>query len=250
MVVTALWLPLIAACAAASVPQDDAKPDPNQAVERALTEALGRSALKARFTGRVEIPNSDPIDLSGTALLSGKDLLFIEYHASGGQVKFIVRKGDTVLEWHPVAEMWVDAQQLGDGAAGRGVQNPHEVFRTLLANRVAAEFRGAAEVRLVLDGPKLQPLLRDLVDEQRVRWPDTEADSTLSLDAEGKLQSVRIDARIGWEEDGLIRYRGRVNLEDPAGETEYRFFEKDADGKPRKEIPLDEDARRALGMIQ
>jgi hypothetical protein len=224
----------------------------DELVSKALNSAKEQSSLKVAFTGRVDAPDSDPMDIHGTALQVGKDLLFIEYHASGGQLKFIVRKGEKVLEWHPILEEWIDAQELGDGAAGRGIQNPHEVFDSLLRNRTSAKFKSRTEtetkVTIDLNGPRLKPLLRELVDETRVRWKDTEADALLTLDPKtGSLRSAETHARIGWREGEKIVYTGKVVVQSAGEETEYRFFITDSEGK-KKEVPLTEDARRELGL--
>jgi len=229
--------------------------DADELVRKALEGAKAEPSLKVSFTGRVDAPGSDPMDIHGAALQVGADLLFIEYHASGGQLKFIIRKGDTVLEWHPVVEEWMDAQRLGDGAAGRGAQNPHEVFDTLLANHTSAKVLSRDDkitrIEISLNGPRLKPLLRDLVNEQEVTWETTVASSVLELDsANGALRSAETTASIGWREGKKIEYRGKVTVESAGKETEYRFFEKTPAGKPLKEIPLGDDARKKLGMGQ
>ncbi|HLG43041.1 MAG TPA: hypothetical protein VI643_06725 [Planctomycetota bacterium] len=229
--------------------------DADELVRKALEGAKAESSLKVTFTGRVDAPGSDPMDIHGAALQVGRDLLFIEYHASGGQLKFIVRKGDMVVEWHPVVEEWMDAQRLGDGAAGRGAQNPHEVFDTLLANRTGAKVLSrddkVTRIEISLNGPKLRPLLRDLVNEQEVNWESTVAGSILELDsATGVLRSAETSASIGWREGKKIEYKGKVTVESLGKETDFRFFEKTPAGKALKEIPLTDDARKRLGLAQ
>ncbi len=229
--------------------------DADELVRKALEGAKAEPSLKVAFTGRVDAPGSDPMDIHGAALQVGADLLFIEYHASGGQLKFIVRKGDTVVEWHPVVEEWMDAQRLGDGAAGRGAQNPHEVFDTLLANRTGAKVLSrddkVTRVEISLNGPRLKPLLRDLVNEQEVNWETTVAGSVLELDsATGSLRSAETTASIGWREGKKIEYKGKVTVESAGKETEYKFVEKTPAGKALKEIPLTDEARMKLGLGQ
>lgn len=219
----------------------------------ALERAKAESSLKVAFTGRVDAPGSDPMDIRGSALQVGADLLFIEYHASGGQLKFIARRGDTVLEWHPVVEEWVDAQKLGDGAAGRGVQNPREVFDTLLVNRrgarVVSKDAKVTRIEIGLEGPKLRPLLRQLVSEEEVDWSRTVARSTLSVDSQtGALVSAETEASIPWLRGGTIQYRGKVAVESAGKERELKFVERTPAGKPLKEVPLDGEARRRLGL--
>jgi hypothetical protein len=242
-----VWI--VALALALALAQDAA----DEMVRAALEGAKAASSLKVAFSGRVDAPGSDPMDINGSALQVGADLLFIEYHASGGQLKFIARRGDMVLEWHPVVEEWVDAQKLGDGAAGRGVQNPREVFDTLLANRTGAKVVSkdgkVARIEIELDGPKLQPLLRQLVSEGEVDWSRTAARSTLTVDAKtGALVSAETEASIPWSQGGTIQYRGKVTVESVGKETELRFVERTPAGKPIKEIPLDAEARRKLGL--
>lgn len=225
----------------------------DELVRAALERAKVESSLKVTFEGRVDAPGSDPMDIHGSALQVGADLLFIEYHASGGQLKFIARRGDTVLEWHPVVEEWVDAQKLGDGAAGRGVQNPREVFDTLLANRrgakVVSKDAQVTRLEIGLDGPKLRPLLRHLVSEGEVDWSRTTAKSILSVDSKsGTLVRAETEASIPWSHGGAIQYRGQVAVESVGKERELKFVEKTPAGKPLKEIPLDAEARRRLGL--
>jgi hypothetical protein len=209
--------------------------------------------MKVKVAARIDAPNSDPLDIQVAALSVG-DLLFIEYRASGGNVKLIVRKGPTVLEWHWLAQEWVDARELADGSAGRGLQNPIEVLDFLLANADAATDGAAAGgrrvLKLALNGERIRPLLKEQVEEREVRWGDSTSEATIELAPATNLPTrITSSASLAWKKDQSIKYRGEVVVESYGQDTEFRFFERDRKNNPIREIVLKPDDRKKLGLL-
>jgi hypothetical protein len=228
--------------------------DPEALLRRSVDSARAQKSFRVDFRARIEIPNSDPLDLRGTALAVA-DLLYIEYYASGGNVKFIVRRKDVVLEYHMILEEWVDAKEMADGSAGRGLSNPHGILDSLTANAKAARDAGTENGRRVvsldLKGDDIRTLLKDVLDEKEVQWNKSSSQARIEIDpATGLLQKIASSAEIAWKDPKPIRYQGTVEIVSYEKEFEHVFQEKDRQGNVKRKIALDEHAKRKLGLLQ
>jgi hypothetical protein len=227
-------------------------PGPGEALRKGLESVKRQKSVKLKIQARIEVPNSDPLEISIDALAAG-DLVFIEYHASGGNVKLIVRKGETVLQYHWILGEWVDAREMADGSAGRGLMNPNELIDLLLSNTDAAKDAGKIDgrraVSLDLGGEKIRAILKDYLEEKEVRWADSSADARIELSPDTGLPArISSAAQLAWKEKEKIRYRGEATVESYGQETELTFRERDRHGKPIRDIPLTDDARKKLGL--
>lgn len=248
---------LICICLAALIPGvragaqgEPGKEDAGSLLRKALETTRASPSLRSHYTFKIQVPGQKPVEIHGTALIVG-DLVFIEYRGTADQVKFIVRKGDRVLQWHFTAELWVDSRKdMGDRGAGRGLQNPNEVLDLIASHsKDAVAARETAEERtvsLTLGGETLRPLLRFDLREEEVDWSRTEVKGELDVrKADGWISRIRCSAALPTR-DQVTRFEGSVTLA-PSEETEHKFFDVGPDGKP-KEVPLDDAVREKLGL--
>lgn len=220
---------------------------PADRLRAAIENVRAQKSFIAKFKARIEAPNSDPLDVTGVALQVNPDLLFIDYHASGGQVKFIVRKGARTKQWHTLAEDWVDSEQIGDGTAARGLQNPQEVFDALLKNLDLVQAAGAGTLTLKAGGERFRDLIKDMLDEKDVRWKESRAEVSVALQ-ENLITTIRCRSEIAWKEPRPIISTFDITLEDWNKHTEYKFVERDAKGNKVRDVLLTEEVKRELGI--
>lgn len=219
---------------------------PADRLKAAIENVRAQKSFIARFKARIEAPDSDPLDVNGIALQVNPDLLFIDYHASGGQVKFIVRKGARIKQWHTLAEGWVDTEQIGDSTAARGLQNPQEVFDVLLKSLDLVESRDG-KVALKAGGERFRDLMKDLLDEKQVRWKESRAEVSVALNG-NLITTIQCRSEIAWKDPKPIISTFDITLEDWNKHTEYKFVERDARGNKVKDIPLSDEVKKELGI--
>lgn len=226
---------------------------PADVLAKSVQAVKAQKSMKVNFKAKIEVPNSDPLNVSGSALSVG-EMLYIEYHASGGSVKLIVRRGAVTLEYNWLLEEWVDAKEMADPSAGRGLSNPNEVLDSLLANADAAKDGGSEggrrAITIDLKGGKIRNLIKDFIEEKDVRWDDSASQARVELASDTLLPSkIASSATIAWKDQKAIAYQGTVDVESYGQELEYKFQEKNRQGKVLRDIPLTDDARKKLGLL-
>jgi hypothetical protein len=222
---------------------------PADTLKKSVAAVREHKSMKVNFQATVDVPQSDPIRVNGTALYDReRDLLFIDYHASGGSVKFIVRHGGMAVEYNMLVDEWVDSREMGNPNAGRGLSNPNEVLDQLLANAEAATNAGPRSLTMKLDGEKIKPLIRYILEESEVRWADSKAEIGVELAADSILPAkISSSAKLAWKKD-TVSYQGEVTIESFDKEFDYAFQDRQRPNKPRS-IALDEAAKKKLGLI-
>lgn len=246
MVMRLILVLAFAACAHAEALQDK----PGDVLRKSIGDARAKKTMKVSYKAKVEVPHSDPLHVHGTALVNRENgLLYIEYHASGGNTKFIVRRGDAVLEYHFLIDEWVPAQDLADAAAGRGLSNPNEVFDMILANADLAQSGGDRVLTLDLPGEKIRDLIKFFIEEKEVRWDRSTSQMRVTLAPDSDLPSkIESQATIGWKEGQAIKYSGEVAIESFDKESEHKFQERNRKNEVIREIPLSDAAQKKLGL--
>lgn len=242
---------LLIACA-----QSQARPQESRASQLArqsFERALEQAGIRVEMRGTVRVPGSDPINIRAIAWQRKDGLLFLEYKATGKVLRYIVRYGDRAIIWHPIREIWIPADELGEGAAGLGIQNPRTILKTLAGlntdARIAQETEDTLGIDVSLDGKGLKPLLEELVADQKVAWSKTSAKGSLLIDPKtGLLRRVRTEARLVLSEGDVATYDGMVEVKGYGEVSSYTFRKPDPTGRTGDPIPFGVRAKKLLGL--
>jgi hypothetical protein len=186
-----LWASVcvLAACQAAPPPTAPAKvldpQDPKSVVEHAVARTRGQKSYEVGWTARLKAPQGDPLDYKGTCVWAAPGILYLEYTASGGDDKKIVRIGDQPAWICDLVQGWQPADVMGFPGAGRGFQNPGKL--TLVK---------PGQVELVLTGDDLQKLMAEQAQQGSFEWSKSAATALLTTDAEGRLGKLECKASL------------------------------------------------------
>jgi hypothetical protein len=197
-----LWaaVSVLAACQAAQPQAAPAKvldpSDPKSVVEHAVARTRGQRSYEVGWTARLKAPQGDPLDYKGTCVWAAPGVLYLDYTASGGDEKKIVRIGEQPAWIHDLLQGWQLADQMGFAGAGRGFQNPDEILGLLAKSPGTLKLVRPGVVELTLAGDDLQKLMAEQAQSGSFEWSKSAATAVLSTDADGRLGKLECTASL------------------------------------------------------
>lgn len=172
---------------------------------RAVIDAVrAQQSYRTQFSADIRIPNSDPMAIRGEALWVSGGVLFIDYTATGGDHKRIVRVGERVWVYYEPAEEWVAPEEVGMGGAGRGVHNTDEVLATLSKYVAGARLAGAETqdgqkldaIEIVMTGADIEKVMREQAQQGAFDWTRSKATMRALSDAANLLRRLTSSAEL------------------------------------------------------
>ncbi|MBI2930493.1 MAG: hypothetical protein HYY16_02485 [Planctomycetes bacterium] len=224
---------------------------PQEAAQRAKTaieNVRRQKSYRTEFTAKIKAPDTDALELKGEGLWVAGGILFIDYRASGGEHKRIVRVGDRAWIYHEMGEEWVPPEQVGMDGAGRGVQNPDEMLAVLVDHLKGAVFGAPAavggqacdvvEVRLA--GADIEKMMKDQAQDASFDWMNSSAQAKAYVGAaDGLIWRISTSAELASADPNIkgqiVRYDADVTVLDYNATYAMHFIEKTS----KKEIGLD-----------
>ena len=214
--------------------------DAGETLRQAASLTRSQKGYEAEFKTRMQAVG-DPLKTQGKVVWTSPGLLAIHATASGGDDKKIVRTGDTVWVYHALQGSWFDAVELGLDSAARGIQNPDEVLDLVSRNPGEARFASSGDLQVTLTGQNLANVVRN----GGFAWNRSTATATLSLDKEGRIQSVRFDATLVNGANGNVQYEGEVAFSFPKELSEPAFVD-----EKNRPILLSAEMKKAIEALK
>ena len=251
-----LWaaISVLAACQSAPpAPAGPEKPlnpdDARSVIEHAVARTRGRKSYEVAWTARLAPPKGNVLDYKGICVWAAPGVLYLDYSATGGDEKKIVRIGDDVAWLYEiVAGLWVRADEAGFPGAGRGFQNPDEILKLLGRSPGTAKLVKKGEVELTLTGDDLAKLMEGQAQQGSFDWKKSRAAVALLTDAEGRLQRLGCTASLvstDPEMKGEVVYT--AGLDAKSYDTRPSIEFKDEKNRP---IPLDKRMIEAVEKLK
>jgi hypothetical protein len=232
-----LVLGSILACAA-----QEPKAPPARLAE-AVKASRSQPGYQTTFKSTLAVPQSAPLEYRGEATWAAPGVLSVQYTATGGDHKRIVRAGDKAWVWHSLVEDWVTAEEAGMAAAGKGIQNPDEMLAVL--GERAADAKAGADGKLVLalSGDALQDIMKG--QKGAFAWKQSSATVGVRLDADGRVKELAVDATlVDPGVKGEIKYEGTVTVAGYGRPAPMQFVD-----EKKKPIELSKDVRGAVEQV-
>jgi hypothetical protein len=249
-----LWVAVtvLAACQAAPAPAPQERPldpkDPKSVIEHAVARTRGRKSYEVGWTARLAPPKGNTLDYKGICVWAAPGVLYLDYSATGGDVKKIVRIGTETAWIYDVLGIWARADEAGFPGAGRGFQNPDEILKLLAKSPGTARLVKPGTVELALAGEDLAKLMEGQAQQGAFDWSKSKAGVTLATDGEGRLQRLDCSASLvstDPEMKGEVGYTASLEARGYDGKSELEF--KDEKGRP---IPLKKQMAEAIEKLR
>ena len=242
---------IFAGCAVSGACQTGPPQDAKALARDAIARTRALKSYPTQFQARIDAPQGDPIQYSGTTVWVSPGVLYIHYTASGGDEKNIVRAGDNVWVWFSAAGEWLTSDELGMAGAARGIQNPDEVLAVLQNHLGGARLVDPKTVELDFTGEDIEKIMKEQAKKGSFDWKESRAAVRLELDDSARLKKFSCEAALKSTDpnvSGLVKYRAGVELVSVNGPTEMKFFEEEIKDKKKvqTEIPLSETIRKAV----
>jgi hypothetical protein len=224
---------------------------PADTARAALEKVAAQKSYRTKFAARIEVPNSDPMNLAGENVVVNGGVLFITYRASGGETKRIVRAGNQAWVYHELAEEWVTAEEAGMGGAGRGVQNPEEVLAVLGKHLKGTTLAGASKVGeratdeyvLKLSGDDIEAIVKEQAQQGSFNWKESSAEIRMHVGSDALVYRFSVNAELISADDAIkgqkVRYAADVEVQDFNASFAMPFVVEDPKTKTKSDLPLD-----------
>jgi hypothetical protein len=217
---------------------------PPSVLEHAVFRSRSESSYKTGYVATLKVPKSDPYEYRGTAVFVRPGLLFVDYIATGGDHKRIVRAGEPAWVFHSLADEWVDAAEIGMAGAGKGIQNPDEILAILGTQSAAAAFDKDGALKVALKGAQIAEIMKSQAKQGVFNWEKSSASALIRLDEQGRVKQLGVEAEIFDNEKGAVAYAAQVEVVDYAGTREIAF--KDDANKP---LALSKPVQEAVDKV-
>jgi hypothetical protein len=221
--------------------------DPKSApsvLEHAVYRSRSESAYKTEYVATLKVPKSDPYQYKGTAVFVRPGILHVDYTATGGDHKRIVRAGEAAWVFHSLADEWVDVAEVGMAGAGKGIQNPDEILAILGTQTAAAVFDRDGALKVALKGAQIAEIMKSQAKQGVFNWDKSSASAMIRLDEQGRVKQLGVDAEIFDNEKGAVAYAAKVDVIDYAKTREIAF--KDDSNKP---LALSKPVQEAVDRV-
>ncbi len=220
--------------------------DPQGRVQSSIEKVRAQKSFRTEFTAVIKAPDSDPMELKGETVCVTGGVLFIHYRGSGGDIKRIVRVGDKAWVYHPLAEEWVTAEELGMNGAGRGVQNPDEVLTVLgkhLDKVAAAGHEGGRDAfEVKLKGADIEKMMKEQAQQGSFEWKESSAEAKLQVGADGLIHKLSTQAALVSADPKLkgqtVRYSAEVSVAAYNADFAMRFSVEDPKKKTKVDVAI------------
>lgn len=216
--------------------------DPKEAVRAAIGKVREQSSYRVKYKAVMKAPHSDEMVIEGESVWTAPGILYVQYRASGGDEKRIVRVGEKVWIYHEFVEDWVTAEEMGNRGAGRGVQNPEEVLAVLQKHAESVKEDGEEKVggrparayRIEMTGPEIEKIMREQTSQGAFDWKESKASARVRVDAaDGLIYRFGSEAELKSadpEMSGTVTYRADVEVQSFGKEASLSFTIRDSQG--------------------
>jgi len=222
--------------------------DAAEQAKQAVQKTRAQKSYSALFTGTLQVPNSDAMEIKGESVWVTPGVLFLKYKASGGDEVRLVRVGDKVWMFHLQIEDWIPAEQAGRGGAGRGLQNPDEVL-ALIAKVQGKAAAGGSEtinglactvLNIELKGEEMGNLLKDQTSHGNFDWKESKGSARIAVAPDGLLRRLAVAAELKSTDPKLegkkVTYKADVTVK--AYQAAYAMPFGTIDPRTKKETPI------------
>tara|TARA_Y100000588_G_C14122390_1_gene867889 strand:+ start:276 stop:1028 length:753 start_codon:yes stop_codon:yes gene_type:complete len=212
-----------------------------QAIEKTRTQ----ESYHARFQAVIKMPKGDPYEITGESVWVYPGVLYIRYTGSGKDEKRIVRVGDKVWIYHEFLEDWVTAEEMGNGGAGRGVQNPEDILRVLqdhLENARLGDPSGSVTpITVPLSGKDIETIMKEQANQSSFNWKKSRASIVLLVE-EGKVKGLQSAAALVSNDPNIegqvVTYTAEVTVLSFNDKKRLSFEIKDEESGKTNPIPI------------
>lgn len=211
----------------------------------AIRKTRAQGSYTTRFNATITMPQGDPYVINGESVWVNPGILYIRYTGSGNVEKRIIRVGDQVWIYHEFLEDWVTAEEMGNGGAGRGVQNPDDILGVLVTHLKTAELgetkNDATPITVPLGGKDIAAIMKEQANQGDFDWDKSRASILLTI-RNGRVEGFQSAAALVATDPNIrgqvVTYSANVTVVAFNQEKKLSFELIDESTKKKRPIPL------------
>ena len=227
--------------------------DATSIASKAIEDTRKQESYHSRFEAVIKMPQGDPYEISGESVWVNPGVLYIRYTGSGKDEKRIVRVGEKVWIYHEFLEDWVTAEEMGNGGAGRGVQNPEDVLRVLYGHlenaRLGETTNSVTPITVTLTGKDIETIMKEQANQSSFDWKKSRASIVLLVE-KGKVKGLQSAAALVSNdpniEGQIITYTAEVTVLSFNGIKKLNYEVKEEESGKTKPIPIPDYLKKVI----
>ncbi len=215
-------------------------------LEHAIRNTRAQASYETTFTSRAQKPGSAPIDYKGSAVWVAPQVLYVQYTASGGDHKKIVRAGDSAWVYHNLVDDWVSDAEAGMAGAGKGIQNPDDILAAIAGHTADAKLVEPGLAELKFSGETLAKILKGQGNVNDLDWDKSSATLRIRTDEQTRVKQLTVDAvlQTKGEKPQNLAYTAQVDVAGYGGARELKF-----EDEKKRPIPLSKEIQGAIQKV-
>lgn len=242
-------LTILTACQGGAPPKPAQPLDPKNAtslLDHAIHNTRSQTSYETTFQSRAQKAGSAPIDYKGSAVWVAPQVLYVQYTASGGDHKKIVRAGDSAWVYHTLVDDWVSDAEAGMAGAGKGIQNPDDILAAAVGHTAEAKLVEPGLAELKFTGQTLAKILKGQGNVNDLDWDKSSATLRIRVDDQTRVKQLTVDAvlQTKGEKPESLTYTAQVDVAGYGGARELIF-----EDEKKRPVPLSKEIQGAIQKV-